>query len=217
MSTVRACLFDLDGVIVDTAKYHFLAWRRLAQELGFEFTKEQNERLKGVSRMQSLEILLEIGGKTFSPNVKEELAAKKNLWYVEYITTMQQDEILPGATEFLLSVRQAGLQTALGSASKNAMTILHNVGLVSYFDSIIDGTKTAKAKPDPEVFLLCAKELGVKPANCVVFEDAKAGIEAARNAGMHCIGIGTKEDLPDADLVVPSLASMTLDQITQLI
>ena len=214
MQQIRACLFDLDGVIVDTAKYHFLAWQRLAQELGFVFTKEQNERLKGVSRMRSLEILLEIGQIEMPSDKMEELAARKNAWYVEYISNMTEEEILPGARAFLEAARQAGLKTALGSASKNSMMILNNVGLVKYFDVIVDGNKTAKAKPDPEVFLLCAAELGVDPKECVVFEDAEAGVEAAKRADMHCVGIGSPFVLTKADFVVASLAAMSLDRLT---
>ncbi len=214
MGTLEACLFDLDGVIVDTAKYHYLAWRRLAEELGFEFTLLQNEQLKGVSRMRSLEILLQIGDIHVSKEQMEDMAARKNAWYVEYISHMTPEEVLPGAKEFLASVRAANIKTALGSASKNAMMILNNVDLVDYFDVIIDGTKTSTAKPDPEVFLLCASELGVKTQNCVVFEDAQAGIEAAIRAEMHCVGIGSETTLAKADLVVASLADISLDRLT---
>ncbi len=214
MGTLKACLFDLDGVIVDTAKYHYLAWRRLAEELGFEFTVLQNEQLKGVSRMRSLEILLQIGDIHASKEQMEDMAARKNEWYVEYISHMTPEEVLPGAKAFLETVRQAKIKTALGSASKNAMMILNNVDLVDYFDVIIDGTKTSAAKPDPEVFLLCASELGVNAEDCVVFEDAQAGVEAARRAAMHCIGIGSETTLAKADFVVASLADVSLDRLT---
>ncbi|MGH4049782.1 MAG: beta-phosphoglucomutase [Clostridium sp.] len=213
MSKVKACLFDLDGVIVDTAKYHYLAWRRLALELGFDFTLQQNESLKGVSRMASLKILLDIGGITLSEAQKISLAEKKNNWYREFIATMTPDEILPGSKELLEKLRISGFKIALGSASKNSMTILNNVGLVNHFDVIIDGTKTSNAKPDPEVFLLGAKELGVLPSECVVFEDAKAGIEAAINGGMYSIGIGDPLVLNKANIVIASLAEMTLEKL----
>lgn len=213
LTEVKACLFDLDGVIVDTAKYHYLAWKRLANELGFEFTEENNERLKGVSRMKSLDILLEIGGLTFDEKAKEELAAKKNAWYVEYISKMDSSEILPGVLDFLKSLGDNGIKISLGSVSKNAMTILKNVGITSYFDSIIDGTKITHAKPDPEVFLTGAKELGVGPKYCVVFEDAEAGIEAAVNAGMHSIGVGSPKILKKADFVISSFEEMTVDKL----
>lgn len=213
MSKIKACIFDLDGVIVDTAKYHYLAWKRLAEELGFEFTEEQNERLKGVSRMKSLDILLEIGNKNFSQEEKVKLAEKKNNWYVEYISRMGEDEILPGTKEFLAVVREKGLKTSLGSVSKNSMLILNNLKLIDYFDAIIDGNKVKKAKPDPEVFLLGAEELKVDPKNCVVFEDAQAGIEAAINAGMYSIGIGNPEILNKANFVIGSLKEMTIEKL----
>ncbi|WP_058301234.1 beta-phosphoglucomutase [Gorillibacterium timonense] len=213
---LKACLFDLDGVLVDTAKYHYLAWRRLAEELGFPFTQEDNERLKGVSRMASLDILLSIGGMTLAPDEKEALAAKKNGWYVEMISRMDESEILPGALDFLKACREAGLKVALGSASKNSSIILTNTGLTPYFDAIIDGTKTQAAKPDPEVFLLGAEALGVSPAECVVFEDAEAGIEAARRGGMRSVGIGSPTILNKADLVVPSLGAMTVGRLAEL-
>ncbi|MDF2631190.1 MAG: beta-phosphoglucomutase [Symbiobacteriaceae bacterium] len=213
MSRVQACLFDLDGVIVDTAKYHYLAWRRLANELGFDFTEHDNERLKGVSRVRSLEILLEIGGVTLDAQTQAALAAKKNDWYVEMIAKMDESEVLPGARRFLAECRTAGIRTALGSASKNAMLILRNVGLVDQFDVIIDGNKTSAAKPDPEVFLLGAHALGVATAHCVVFEDAEAGVEAALRAGMRCVGIGSPQTLHRANLIISGLAEMTLDRL----
>lgn len=216
MSTIKACLFDLDGVLVDTAKYHYLAWKRLAEELGFDFTEEDNERLKGVSRMASLDILLSIGGVELDDNKKQELAERKNAWYFEMISKMDASEILPGALEFLQECRDNGLKVALGSASKNAMTILNNTGITPYFDAIIDGTHTTIAKPDPEVFLLGATEVGIAPEQCVVFEDAEAGIEAARRAGMHCIGIGSPENLGKADFVVYSLGDMKVSRLNEI-
>ncbi|MFT8312649.1 MAG: beta-phosphoglucomutase [Clostridium sp.] len=216
MSKIKACIFDLDGVIVDTAKYHYLAWRRLADKLGFEFTEEQNERLKGVSRMKSLEILLEIGNKNFTEEEKLKLAEKKNNWYIEYISKMKEDEILPGAKEFLEIVRDSGIKTALGSVSKNSMTILNNLKLIKYFDAVIDGNKVSKAKPDPEVFLLGAREVNIEPKNCVVFEDAQAGIEAAINAGMYSIGIGDAKILNKANFVIKSLKQMTIEKLNLL-
>lgn len=216
MYSIRACLFDLDGVLVDTAKYHFLAWQRLAAELGFAFTEQDNEKLKGVSRMASLDILLKVGGIELDDSKKQELAERKNEWYVEYISQMDASEILPGALGFLQQCREAGVKTALGSASKNAALILRNTGLTPYFDAIIDGTHTSRAKPDPEVFLLGARKLGIDPKACLVFEDAEAGIEAARRAGMRCVGIGAAETLGAADLVIPSLESMTLPMIEKL-
>ncbi|KOP65205.1 beta-phosphoglucomutase [Bacillus sp. FJAT-18019] len=216
MSSITACLFDLDGVLVDTAKYHYIAWKRLANELGFDFTEQDNERLKGVSRMASLNILLEIGGVTLDESTKMALAEKKNAWYVEYISNMDKSEILPGALEFIQALKERGIKVALGSASKNAMLILNNTGLTPYFDAIIDGTKTSQAKPDPEVFTLGARELGTEPEACVVFEDAEAGIEAATRAGMRSVGIGSSETLGQANLVLPSLEGFTVDRLLEL-
>ncbi|MEC0202366.1 beta-phosphoglucomutase [Paenibacillus lautus] len=216
MSSISACLFDLDGVLVDTAKYHYIAWKRLAGELGFEFTEQDNERLKGVSRMASLDILLEVGGVTLDESAKLALAEKKNAWYVEYISNMDESEILPGALEFIRALKDRGIKVALGSASKNAMLILNNTGLTPYFDAIIDGTKTAQAKPDPEVFTMGAHELGARPDACVVFEDAEAGIEAATRAGMRSVGIGSPETLGRANIVLPSLEGFTVDHLLEL-
>lgn len=208
MGPIRACLFDLDGVIVDTAKYHYLAWKRLAGELGFDFTVEDNERLKGVSRQRSLEILLEIGGIGKTAEEQAQLAERKNRWYVEYITSMDDSEVLPGVREFMAGLRRAGIRTALGSASKNAGIILERTGTRELFDAVIDGNRTASAKPDPEVFLLGAEELGVAPEECAVFEDAEAGIEAAKRAGMLAVGVGRPEQLKQADVVIGSFKEL---------
>lgn len=215
MTEIKACLFDLDGVIVDTAKYHYIAWKELADGLGFLFTEQDNERLKGVSRTASLNILLEIGGLTLDEDEKAKLAEQKNNRYVEYIAKMDSSEILPGALNFLKECRENGIKVALGSASKNAMTILNNTGLTPYFDAIIDGTHTSAAKPDPEVFLLGAKALDTAPEHCVVFEDAEAGIEAATRAGMFSVGIGSPETLRAANIVVPSLAHMNVSLLKE--
>ncbi len=213
---IKACLFDLDGVIVDTAKYHFIAWKQLANEMGFDFTEQDNERLKGVSRMASLNLLLELGGITKTEQEKEELAHRKNDHYVTFITKMEPDEILPGARKFLITCKDAGIATALGSASKNAMTILNRLGLTKLFDAIIDGTHTSKAKPDPEVFLKGAEKLAIEPKHCVVFEDAEAGVEAALAAGMRCVGIGSAGVLNKAHLIIDGLHQMTLDKLKNL-
>ncbi|MFF2481399.1 beta-phosphoglucomutase [Paenibacillus sp. NPDC058071] len=201
----KGALFDLDGVIVDTAKYHFLAWRQLAQDLGFDFTEADNERLKGVSRTRSLEIVLEVGGVTLSEDEKTRLAEEKNERYLQYIRNMDESELLPGAKAYLLQLKEQGVKIALGSASKNAVFILEKVGILDLFDAIVDGTKVSKAKPDPEVFTLGCSELGLTPADCVVYEDAEAGVQAAIAAGMYVVGIGTKEILGAANIVVRGL------------
>jgi beta-phosphoglucomutase len=216
MSEIKACIFDLDGVIVDTAVYHYKAWKRLANELGFDLTEEQNEKLKGVSRVRSLELILQWGGVTKTKAEKEMLAARKNEWYVEMINRMTPDELLPGAKEFLIACREAGLKTALGSASKNSGTILDKVGIAGLFDAVIDGNSVSKPKPDPEVFLKGAEELGIAPLNCVVFEDAIAGVEAAKNGGMKAVGVGSPDVLGEADLVISGLNEMSLQKLYQL-
>lgn len=210
---VSACIFDLDGVVVDTAKYHYLAWKRLAAEHGFDFTEHDNERLKGVSRMASLEILLEIGKKSASPQEKELMAARKNAWYVEYIENMNSSEILPGAQEFIENLRGRGIKVALGSASKNARLILNRIGLVNHFDTIVDGTRVVNAKPNPEVFLIAASDLGVTPAECLVFEDAEAGVEAAINGGMRCVGVGNPLVLSKANIVIDGFKNLSPNNI----
>jgi beta-phosphoglucomutase len=189
---LKAAIFDLDGVIVDTAKYHYLAWRRLAAELGFEFEACDNERLKGVSRMKSLDILLEVGNlyERFPEGEKVKLAEQKNEWYLEYIRKMDRNEILPGALEYLTRLRMKGIKTGLGTASKNSGLILENLGLKDLFNVVVDGTRVVNAKPDPEVFLKCSCELQVEPQLCAVFEDSAAGIEAARLGGMTAVGVG---------------------------
>ncbi|MEO7213634.1 beta-phosphoglucomutase [Mucilaginibacter sp.] len=213
----KACIFDLDGVIVDTAVYHYKAWKRLANEMGFDFTEHQNEQLKGVSRMASLELILGWGQVTGATEAeKEEMATRKNLWYTDMINQMTPDEILSGAREFVQACRDAGIKTAIGSASKNTPIILAKLQLTQLFDAIVDGNSVSKAKPNPEVFLKGAEALGVSPADCVVFEDAVAGIEAALNAGMKAVGIGTPKMLTEADVVVSGLDKFTLEMLEEL-
>lgn len=201
-------IFDLDGVIVDTAKYHYLAWRKLANALGFEFTQEQNEQFKGVSRKRCLEILLQIGGIKASQEQFNKWLVEKNEDYLSLIEGMDESEILPDVQKVLRLLKKNHMPIALGSASKNARPILEKVKLMDYFDVIVDGTHVAKAKPDPEVFLMAAEQLGVPPEDCVVFEDAVAGIEAANNAGMLSIGIGEEEVLSKAKFVFGNFTEM---------
>jgi len=211
--TIKGCIFDLDGVIVDTAKYHYIAWRELAHELGFLFTEKDNERLKGVSRMKSLEILLEVGGMSFSESRKKALAEKKNKRYVELINQLTPEDILPGARLFIENLKTKNIKTALGSASKNAMTILNKLEITNLFESIIDGTKVSKAKPDPEVFLKAAQELDLNPEECIVFEDAQAGIEAAKNGKMWAVAVGKPENLSGYNAIISSFSNITFDDI----
>lgn len=212
---VQACIFDLDGVIVNTAVYHYKAWKKLANELEFDFTEAQNEKLKGLSRMRSLQLILEWGGVDKTPLEQQELAAIKNSWYVDMINRMTPEDVLPGAAAFLQQVRAAGIKTGLGSASKNAGLILEKTGLLHLFDAVVDGNTVTASKPDPQVFLQCAKLLHTRPAHCVVFEDAIAGIEAAKAAGMKVIGIGDPAVLHGADEVVKGLHEMSVERLTQ--
>lgn len=214
LKNYTAFLFDLDGVIVDTAKYHFMAWHELAKALGFEFTERDNERLKGVSRMDSLEILLSVGHIShLKEDEKIQLATTKNQRYLEYVLAMGPEEILPGVKEFLAETRQAGIRVALGSASKNATLILNRLGLTPLFDAIVDGNHITAAKPDPQVFLRGADALGARPQECIVFEDAEAGIEAAHRAGMLAIGVGNSEVKPVADFFIEGFEGMTLNDL----
>ncbi|MEO1436089.1 MAG: beta-phosphoglucomutase [Bacteroidota bacterium] len=216
MTKIKACIFDLDGVIVDTAKYHFAAWRRLANSLGFDFTEKENEKLKGVSRIQSLKLILTWGGITKSDEEIQELASIKNEWYLEYVRKMDEREILPGVIRLLDELKAQHIRIALGSASKNAPTILNQIGLAHYFEAIIDGNSVQKSKPDPEVFLLGAKALDCDPVHCVVFEDAAKGVQAAKAANMLAIGVGTPESLPLADHVIPGFEHFSLTNLQEI-
>ncbi len=199
---IKAVIFDLDGVIVDTAKYHYLAWKRLADQLGIPFDKATNELLKGVSRTASLEIVLREGGLTLSDSDKKEYAEQKNNWYKEYLEDLHRSEILPGILSLLGDLKDQNIKIALGSASKNSPQILEKLSLTRFFDVIVDGNSVSKAKPDPEVFLVAGKNLNVSPSNCIVIEDAQAGVEAALHAGMKVIGVGDSSVLRNANIVV---------------
>ncbi|WP_299396620.1 beta-phosphoglucomutase [uncultured Gelidibacter sp.] len=215
--TKKAFIFDLDGVIVDTAKYHFLAWKKLANGIGVDFTHEQNEQLKGVSRIKSLEKILAWSNKTISEAEFTRLMGLKNEDYLTYIDTMDEQEILPDVTKTLDFLRAAEQHIALGSASKNARMILEKVNILSKFDVIVDGNDVTKAKPDPEVFLKSAEQLQVAPKDCIVFEDAVAGIQAANAAGMVSIGIGDKATLHEADFVFAGFQEMDAEFLKKLI
>lgn len=213
----KAFIFDLDGVIVDTAKYHFIAWQKLAQELGIDFTPEHNEQLKGVSRQQSLEIILKIGNATATDEQKTKWLTQKNDEYLSYISQIDQSEILGGVLPILDYIKSKNQKIVLGSASKNARLILEKTGIMSYFDAIIDGNDVSKAKPDPEVFALGAQKVGIEPENCIVFEDSIAGIQAANIAGMTSIGIGEKDILNEADYIFNDFNHIEVEFIDTLI
>jgi len=210
---IKACIFDLDGVIVDTAKFHFQAWKRLADEEGIPFTEHDNEQLKGISRMESLDILLGLGSRKVDEKSRVEMATRKNEWFVEYITAMKPDEIFPGVKELLEELRKKNYKVGLASSSKNAGTVLDRLGIASLFDCVVDGTMIKKSKPDPEVFLLAADRLNVIPDKCVVFEDAEAGVEAAHRAGMKSVGIGSPAILGKAEIVIPRTGDFRIEQL----
>jgi beta-phosphoglucomutase len=214
---IKACIFDLDGVIVDTARYHFLAWTRLAKELNIPFTEQDNERLKGVSRMESLDILLSLGdGLHPDQQEKTKLAARKNDWFVEYIDSMGRDEMYPGVERLIAALKKLGQRIGLASSSRNAPQVVRSLGIAEAFDVIIDGTMVTHAKPNPEIFLLASSRLDVPPALCVVFEDAAAGVEAALAAGMKCVGVGSKDQLGRANIIVRKTGDFDLADLDKL-
>ena len=217
MTNKKAFIFDLDGVIVDTAKYHFLAWQRIANQLGIEFTHEHNEQLKGVSRVRSLDIILELGNVQASQEDKNKWLVQKNDEYLTYLVDMDQSEILPGVIPILQFLKDNNQGIALGSASKNAKPILDKTGIMSYFDVIVDGNDVSNAKPDPEVFLQAARLLNTSNENAIVFEDSVAGIQAANIAKMTSIGIGQKNVLHEAKYIFNDFTEMNTSFIEALI
>lgn len=213
---MKGVIFDLDGVIVDTAKYHYRAWKRLADRLAIPFTEKDNEQFKGVSRRRCLEILLEMGKMDVPESRFNTWLVEKNEDYLALIANIDETEILPGVREVISYFQKHDIPMALGSASKNAIPILEKTGLKDAFKSVVDGTRVTKAKPDPEVFLLAAKELGVAPEYCVVFEDAHAGIEAAHRAGMTAIGIGNRKILDNTEMVFPDFTEISSNFLDKL-
>jgi beta-phosphoglucomutase len=204
-------------VIVDTAHYHFLAWSRLAKELKIPFTENDNERLKGVSRAESLDILLSLG-KGLQPDqtVREKLAARKNEWFTEYINHMQRDEIFPGVEDLINELKKNDVRIGLASSSKNAPQVVRALGIAADFDTIVDGGMVTHAKPDPEIFLLTARRLDVPASDCLVFEDAAAGVEAALAAGMKCVGVGSRDQLGRANLVIGKTGDFDLAALSKM-
>lgn len=213
----KAFIFDLDGVIVDTAKYHFLAWQKIAAELGIEFTPEHNEHLKGVSRVRSLDLILELGKIEASQADKDRWLVQKNEDYLSYLVNMNYSEILPGVMPVLQYLKEQNQAIALGSASKNARPILEKTGIMEYFDVIIDGNDVSNAKPDPEVFLQAARKLGIANDQSIVFEDSVAGVQAANIAGMTSVGIGEHNILHEAQYTFKDFTYMDLSFIESLI
>ena len=210
-------IFDLDGVIVDTAKYHYLAWKKLANSLGIDFDEQMNEQLKGVSRVRSLEKILNWGQMSLDENRFQQCMDDKNNDYLDYISDMNQEEILPGVLDVLIFLKENHIPFALGSASKNARTILKSTKIMDWFSAIVDGNDVSAAKPDPEVFLIAAERLGIEPSKCVVFEDSVAGVQAANRAEMLSVGIGDQEILKEADFVFSDFTEIDLNFIESII
>ncbi|MDT7831575.1 beta-phosphoglucomutase [Flavobacteriaceae bacterium S356] len=217
MKNKKGFIFDLDGVIVDTAKYHFLAWRKLANSVGVDFTEEQNEQLKGVSRVESLEKILAWGNIELSEDTFMELMARKNDDYINHVYQMDESEILPDVVKVLAHLQSINQPIALGSASQNARTILKKVNLYDSFDVIVDGTNVTKAKPDPEVFLRAAESMEMEPEQCIVFEDSVSGVKAANTANMISIGVGSKAVLHEADYVFKDFTEISVDFLNNLL
>lgn len=213
MKEIKAVIFDLDGVIVSTDECHYQAWKRLADEEGIYFDRKINERLRGVSRMESLDIILERAERGYTQAEKEEMASRKNGYYRDYILKLTPDNILAGVMSFLQGLKQKGIKIAIGSSSKNSPLILKQIGLEGYFDATADGNDISKSKPDPEVFLVAAKRLGIAPENCLVVEDADAGVEAALAGGMRVLGVGAAAGNKHVTMAAESLAAITPEDI----
>ena len=211
---IRAFIFDLDGVITDTAEYHYRGWKRLADEEGLSFTREDNEHLRGISRRESLMMIIK--DKVYSEEKIQEMMEHKNGYYLDFIKEISPRDLLPGAKELLEEIRTAGLKNALGSASKNAGEVIERLGIQHLFDAISDGHSVERQKPAPDLFLHAARQLDLTPADCVVVEDAAAGIEAARAGGFRSVGLGPGERVGQADALFPSLAGVRLSDLLKI-
>jgi beta-phosphoglucomutase len=214
---IQAFIFDLDGVLTDTAEYHFLAWQQLATQLGIDFSREDNEQLKGVDRMGSLELILQLRQKQLSQEEKLKLAEQKNKEYLKLVETMSPADLFPGVLPLFSSLKAAGVKTALASASKNAALVLQKLCIPDLFDYVADSNLIKNGKPDPEIFLTCAQALGVKPELCIGVEDAPAGVTAIKTAGMYALGIGEPHALTQADLVIPAVSAIDQHLFTRLL
>jgi beta-phosphoglucomutase len=213
---IKAVIFDLDGVIVSTDEFHYQGWQRLADEEGICFDRKINERLRGVSRLESLEIILEKTDRNYSREEKTEMAERKNNYYLDRLHTLSPDDIFPGVTKMLKELKAKGIKIAIGSSSKNTPFILRKIGMERSFDAISDGNQIKKSKPDPEVFLLAASKLQIPPEQCLVVEDADAGVEAAINAGMKCLAVGSAYANPKAHLRANNLSEVSVDQLRNI-
>ena len=217
VAMIQAVLFDLDGVLVSTDEYHYRSWLKISKEEGFDFfDHEFNHQFRGVARMECVEILTRASGRSYTPEQKKEIADRKNRYFAESLSSVTPEELLPGALAALKELKKRGIKIAVASNSRNAKPIIKQVGIEQYLDAIVDGHEIENSKPDPEVFLLAARNVGVEPGDCIVVEDAIAGLEAAKRAGMKALGIGTRERLPNADIVVSDLASISVDKLLSL-
>ena len=209
--TIRAFIFDLDGVLTDTAEYHYRGWKRLADELGILFTREDNEALRGIPRLASLRLILK--GREYPEDEIQEMMERKNRYYLEFIKDIAPRDVLPGAKELLEEIRAAGLRSALGSASKNAREVVERLGIATMLDAISDGNSVEFQKPAPDLFLHAAAQLGLSASECIVVEDAAAGIEAAQAGGFRSVGLGPRERVGAAEVIFPSLATVHLTDL----
>jgi len=214
---IKAVLFDLDGVLVSTDEYHYQSWVKISKDEGFDFfDHEFNHKFRGVARMKCVDIITEASGRKYTPAQKQELADRKNRYFVESLATVTTEMLLPGSLEMLKELKKRDIKIAVASNSRNAMTIIRQTQIGHFLDAIVDGYQIENSKPDPEVFLVAAKKISVPPANCLVVEDAFTGIESAQRAGMKSLGIGTKERLPNASIVVPDLSAISVDELLKL-
>ena len=211
----EAVIFDLDGVIVSTDECHYQAWKRLADEEGIYFDREINLRLRGVSRMDCLEIILERANRNYSVVEKKTMAERKNNYYRDLIRQLTPEHILPGVMRVLNGLKMNGIKIAIGSSSRNASLILEKIGLTGFFDAVIDGNDITESKPDPEVFLIAAERLGVPPEKCLVVEDADAGVEAALAGGMTVLGVGAAADNEKATLKAADLTALSWEEFVK--
>ncbi|MFW6248688.1 MAG: beta-phosphoglucomutase [Bacteroidota bacterium] len=216
LTLIEACIFDLDGVITDTAEYHYQGWKKMADEAGLDFSRKINEQLRGVSRRQSLNIILQHNKKELSENEIEKLMKKKNDYYIQSLDSITEKDYLPGIREFILKIKEKGIKTAIASASKNAEKVIQNLNAKGLFDIIADGYSVKNTKPAPDLFLFAAERLNVKPSRSVVFEDAQAGIEAALNGGFFSVGIGPEERVGQAHLRYDGTDEIQLEDVLSL-
>jgi beta-phosphoglucomutase len=211
----KAVIFDLDGVIVTTDEFHYQAWKQISEEENLHFNREINEKLRGVSRGESLKIILKFSKKDYSEHEQEQLTERKNDMYKKLLATISSKDILPGVYPLITKLKEHGVKIAIGSSSKNAKYILEKIGLLNLFDAVADGTDIKRSKPDPEVFLLAAERLGINVGDCVVIEDAEAGIDAALAAGMKAVGVGSASSYTGTELGSLSLEQMNINEILE--